>query len=953
MSNDNDRLREFISSPIDLEKFLDDTTNLKRRISTFTSSYPIDENNLDPLINLAKSLSDYHHHEQQDDSTRIENEIEQEEDEEQYGHDEDDDEDTTSSTWRTRRKKKKLDPIILNNLKSYPACIEYLYKEFSQSRPHASHDTAFLKNIRESNQAQSNINDDRLILNLQIFFPIESRDRYRHQLMNELICLSTLTLAQIRDSIECVSDEQILGEYSDNPDSIQTNGQRAGDVNTAACFIIESIIYDDLRRTNIRLSEKIIEQTNTNYIQGNTMEMTNLNDLKMIQLGKPYIYLHQTNCEHVIVFSELKLLEQDQCHDSNLYPLCRMKYHGRFSYCFLCNVFYAKWLIRDSPLIPDDPCLLCERCFKACHYDKDGHKVGNFLAYHFPQLFYILVINEYLLKKEKYLLYIKKVMMNRSKSEIINDSHNTKTEAFDSQSMTDDENYAQKRKSRRIQTLMKLSVQEPINDKKPEQINNIRNIRQNSTTSLFDKRPFPFGRCRVCMDKATGAHYGVPTCEGCKGFFKRSILRKEKYRCYFGDGCIITADNRNRCKSCRFQKCLTEGMSIDGVRMGRIPKLVKEKALAEHHLSSSSIENDDPSPSISSTSPSCISSINSKSNNLMSTDMNLELIDEPFLLNNFESVSINTPSTTLPLYNNYMLPENFTIDETKYNYLENLSILNRSVLTNCTVNCEEHFSNNILERIKKFVTKLTCPMTYTVSDYDEASFIRYLRTKMLDLYNTYDSCTTQLVERMDSMINHQITEFHDNHSSLHDIWAGLTDAIPFHVKNLISFSREMPAINEIDFDDFHKIMNNRLFDFWLIKHAPLIRNNESYIILPNGLQYTRQWMNRIIGEEIVEAMFELARKYNELNLTQEEYALIFPVIICAEDTTLNDQETVHQIRCCYLYALYTQMLTTRTQFEAKTVFHNLLQILSFLPFLNQLQEKKTVSIIPENVESES
>ncbi len=70
----------------------------------------------------------------------------------------------------------------------------------------------------------------------------------------------------------------------------------------------------------------------------------------------------------------------------SLYPLCRMKYHGRFSYCFLCNVFYAKWLIRDSPLIPDDPCLLCDRCFKACHYDKDGNKNGNFSAYHFPQL---------------------------------------------------------------------------------------------------------------------------------------------------------------------------------------------------------------------------------------------------------------------------------------------------------------------------------------------------------------------------------------------------------------------------------------------------------------------------------------------------------------------------------------------------------------------------------------
>ncbi|KAK7477190.1 hypothetical protein BaRGS_00031575 [Batillaria attramentaria] len=99
--------------------------------------------------------------------------------------------------------------------------------------------------------------------------------------------------------------------------------------------------------------------------------------------------------------------------------------------------------------------------------------------------------------------------------------------------------------------------------------------------------PFPFGDCRICNDKATGVHYGVATCEGCKGFYKRSIPKGDKYRCYFGGKCVISPENRNRCKACRFRKCLEQGMAVDAVKMGRIPKVEKERALeqaaAERH----------------------------------------------------------------------------------------------------------------------------------------------------------------------------------------------------------------------------------------------------------------------------------------------------------------------------------------------------------------------------------
>lgn len=59
------------------------------------------------------------------------------------------------------------------------------------------------------------------------------------------------------------------------------------------------------------------------------------------------------------------------------------------------------------------------------------------------------------------------------------------------------------------------------------------------------------------------------------------------------------------------------------------------------------------------------------------------------------------------------------------------------------------------------------------------------------------------------------------------------------------------------------------------------------MMLPNGLQYTRQWMNKIMGEDMVQTMFEFANRFNALCLTYEEVALIFPVVICLKGKFLN------------------------------------------------------------------
>ncbi|KAL6458880.1 hypothetical protein MHYP_G00323520 [Metynnis hypsauchen] len=85
--------------------------------------------------------------------------------------------------------------------------------------------------------------------------------------------------------------------------------------------------------------------------------------------------------------------------------------------------------------------------------------------------------------------------------------------------------------------------------------------------------------CRICGDKASGFHYGVHACEGCKGFFRRTIRMKIEYdRCE--RICKIQKKSRNKCQYCRFQKCLALGMSHDAIRYGRMPEAEKKKLVA-------------------------------------------------------------------------------------------------------------------------------------------------------------------------------------------------------------------------------------------------------------------------------------------------------------------------------------------------------------------------------------
>jgi len=197
------------------------------------------------------------------------------------------------------------------------------------------------------------------------------------------------TLASLRDVIVRDKEGQMPGDFSESPDQVHSS-KSAADIFSSGMMFIEDTFYLDTRKLSSKdYSRHIVQwlrkKGSTRDYPIKSMQFVKIADMK-IRLGVPYVYIHQGNCEHMVQFIDIRLVNSEDCQTLAAYPLQITQHQHRFYICKSCQIRSVRWMVVNSVVSPADPDHYCDICYKMLHYNNKGEKICDFKAYRYNDM---------------------------------------------------------------------------------------------------------------------------------------------------------------------------------------------------------------------------------------------------------------------------------------------------------------------------------------------------------------------------------------------------------------------------------------------------------------------------------------------------------------------------------------------------------------------------------------
>nr|XP_046273028.1 nuclear receptor subfamily 1 group D member 2b [Scatophagus argus] len=485
--------------------------------------------------------------------------------------------------------------------------------------------------------------------------------------------------------------------------------------------------------------------------------------------------------------------------------------------------------------------------------------------------------------------------------------------------------------------------------------------------------------CKVCGDVASGFHYGVHACEGCKGFFRRSIQQNIQYKkCLKNESCPIMRINRNRCQQCRFKKCLMVGMSRDSVRFGRIPKREKQRMLLEMQSAMNNMMNnnqlhssqtlpiseplkasatestsEDGGP-VPSSSPSSQSDSSSDPEPAVAMDTSPssasdsgeeEVIgsvtrahQETFMYNQEQSsLTAEAPPATGPL--NSGSAKNTTTHRTE----ERQDVWNHH--NNLVTMAAQDPSASLGSQTQEATTTTNhCPFRLSRSAAASHS--------PAYTHGAFRAPPTECPasggplwrggNRMYLVCPMNTSAHVDPQKSGHEVWEEFSQSFTPAVREVVEFAKKIPGFRDLSQPDQVSLLKAGTFEVLVVRFASLFDVKDRTVTFLGGKKYSVDALRAMGAGDLLNSMFDFSEKLINLGLSEEEMSLFTAVVLVSADRSgIENVNSVEALQETLIRAL--RSLITKNHPNESAIFTKLLLKLPDLRSLNNMHSEQLLA----------